>query len=282
MKTLEQTQIKEDIKESIKEYTITGMTCKSCEAKVKKTLEAFPQIEKAEISVENGEGKIYFDEYVDTEILQEKLSEIGNYTITQKQNKPSTNYSEIVYEEVEKKKVEKMPSSSANAETNDLPNEFSFSTYKPLFLIVGFILGVSILVQYPFADFSGMLLMRHFMAGFFIVFAFFKLLNLEGFAMSYKMYDVVAAKWKGWGLIYPFVELALGIAYLINIFPFYVNLITVVVLGISSIGVIKSNLDNKKIKCACLGDVFNLPMSTVTIIEDVSMVVMALVMLFVV
>ena len=124
--------------------------------------------------------------------------------------------------------------------------------------------------------------MRNFMAGFFIVFAFFKLLNLKGFAMSYKMYDVVAAKWKGWGLIYPFVELSLGIAYLINVFPFYVNLITVIVLGISSIGVIKSNLDNKKIKCACLGDVFNLPMSTVTIIEDVSMVVMALVMLFVV
>ncbi len=256
-----------------KEYNIQGMTCKSCEAKVKKTLEAFPQIEKAEISVENADGKLYFEENIPTSVLQEKLSEIGNYTITEKENLISQN--EIVYEEIESNK------SNNQIQELELPNK-SFSTYKPLFLIVGFILGVSVLVQYPFTDFSAMLLMRHFMAGFFIVFAFFKLLNLEGFANSYQMYDIVAAKWKGWGLIYPFVELVLGVAYLINIFPFYVNLITIVVLGVSSIGVIKSNLDKKKIKCACLGDVFNLPMSTVTIIEDLSMVAMALIMLFVV
>jgi len=263
-----------------KEYEITGMTCKGCEAKIKKALEALPQIETAEISVENGEGKLYFKEDISTTILQEKLSKIGNYIITEKKKLLKENA--VVYEEVKANSIESVNQNHTVTETNDLPNEFSFSTYKPLFLIVGFILGVSILVQYPFTDFSGMLLMRNFMAGFFIVFAFFKLLNLKGFAMSYKMYDVVAAKWKGWGLIYPFVELSLGIAYLINVFPLYVNLITVIVLGISSIGVIKSNLDNKKIKCACLGDVFNLPMSTVTIIEDVSMVVMALVMLFVV
>jgi len=121
--------------------------------------------------------------------------------------------------------------------------------------------------------------MRHFMAGFFLVFSFFKFLNISGFANSYAMYDVIAKHWKGWGYIYPFVELALGILYLINIFPVATNLLTVIILGISSIGVIQSNLDKKKIKCACLGDVFNLPMSTITIIEDVGMVGMAILML---
>lgn len=270
MKTLEQTQTKENTKE----YQITGMTCKGCEAKVKKTLEAFPQIEKADISVENSDGKLYFEEDIPTSVLQQKLSEVGNYTITEKENRVDKNIQQentVIYEEIE---------NNNQTQEIDLPNK-SLTTYKPLFMIVGFILGVSILVQYPFVDFSGMDLMRHFMAGFFIVFAFFKLLNLEGFANSYQMYDIVAAKWKGWGLIYPFVELALGIAYLINIFPFYVNLITIIILGVSSIGVIKSNLDKKKIKCACLGDVFNLPMSTVTIIEDLSMVAMALVILLI-
>jgi hypothetical protein len=46
-------------------------------------------------------------------------------------------------------------------------------------------------------------------------------------------------------------------------------------MGISSIGVIKSVLNKRKIQCACLGAVFNLPMSTVTIIEDLLMVAMA-------
>jgi len=148
-----------------------------------------------------------------------------------------------------------------------------------LLLIVGFIMGVSLLAQYPFDDFSGGLWMRHFMAGFFIVFAFFKLLNIQGFADSYGMYDIVAAKWPGWGYVYPFVELGLGVLYLINVFPFWTNVVTIVVLGVSSIGVIQSNLNKRKIKCACLGDVFNLPMSTVTIVEDVSMVAMAGLML---
>jgi hypothetical protein len=111
------------------------------------------------------------------------------------------------------------------------------------------------------------------------VFAFFKLLNLEGFAMSYRMYDIVAAKWKGWGYIYPFVELLLGILFLINIAPIFTNVATILILGISSIGVIRSVLDKQKIKCACLGDVFNLPMSTVTIVEDLSMVAMSAIML---
>ena len=95
------------------------------------------------------------------------------------------------------------------------------------------------------------------------------------------LYDIIAARWKGWGYTYPFVELALGILYLINFMPFYTNLITAIILGISSIGVIESNLNKRKIKCACLGDVFNLPMSTVTIVEDLTMVGMAIWMLWV-
>jgi hypothetical protein len=50
-------------------------------------------------------------------------------------------------------------------------------------------------------------------------------------------------------------------------------------MGFSSIGVIQSVLDKRKIRCACLGAVFNLPMSTVTIIENLLMVVMAAFML---
>ena len=118
------------------------------------------------------------------------------------------------------------------------------------------------------------------MAGFFIVFSFFKLLNLQGFANSYSMYDIIAEKWKSWGYAYPFVELVLGLLYLTNIAPLATNISTALILGISSVGVIKSNMDKKKIKCACLGDVFNLPMSTVTIVEDLSMVGMSLIMLF--
>jgi len=243
-----------------KEYTITGMTCNGCLAKVKRTINGIEEIQEAIIQLEYPQAKIVADQALDLEEINLALKKAGNYAI-------SKEYRETI--QVPLPKIKKQEPLA----------EKSITTYKPLILIVGFIALTTALSQYPFNEFSGMLWMRHFMAGFFIVFAFFKLLNLQGFANSYKMYDIVAAKWKAWGYVYPFVELALGVLYLINIAPFLTNIVTVIVLGVSSIGVIKSNLDKKKIKCACLGDVFNLPMSTVTIVEDLSMVAMAIVML---
>ena len=116
------------------------------------------------------------------------------------------------------------------------------------------------------------------MAGFFIVFSFFKFLNLAGFAESYAMYDVLAKRVKAYGLIYPFLELLLGIAYLTNFEPKITYTATILLMSFSSIGVIQSVLYKKKIRCACLGAVFNLPMSRVTIIENLTMVVMAFMM----
>ena len=104
---------------------------------------------------------------------------------------------------------------------------------------------------------------------------FFKLLNLKGFAESYAMYDIVAKKWNGWGYVYAFIELGLGFAFLTGLNLLVTNSITLIIMTISIIGVLQSVLNKRKIKCACLGDVFNLPMSTITIIEDALMIGMS-------
>ena len=148
-----------------------------------------------------------------------------------------------------------------------------FATYRPLLLILAYILGASLLVQG--AQVHGMETMRYFMAGFFLVFSFFKLLDVPAFADAYAGYDLLARRWRPWGSLYPYVELALGVAYLANFAPLWTNAVTLVVMGFSAIGVIGAVLDKRAIRCACLGTVFQLPMSTVTIIEDVGMVLMA-------
>lgn len=241
-------------------FEVEGMTCGGCVSSVRKGLEGVPGLENIEVQLARPQVQFSSERAVPVEELQ---AAIGHYRISP------------IKEEVATPEIPKEASPSIS-ETIPEP---SLTTYRPLLLIIGFIVGVSLLAQYPFTDFSGSLWMSHFMAGFFIVFAFFKLLNLQGFADSYRMYDIVAVKWPGWGYVYPFVELGLGVLYLINVFPFWTNVVTILVLGVSSIGVIQSNLNKRKIKCACLGDVFNLPMSTVTIVEDVSMVAMAGLML---
>ena len=93
------------------------------------------------------------------------------------------------------------------------------------------------------------------------------------------MYDVLAKKIPAWAYLYAFVEFGLGIAFLIDFNPILTNSLTLVVMTISIIGVLQSVLNKQKIQCACLGAVFNLPMSTVTIIEDGIMILMSAVML---
>ena len=157
------------------------------------------------------------------------------------------------------------------------------STYSPLLLIVGYIFGSSVLVQVGMgglANITAMETMRYFMAGFFLVFSFFKLLDINAFADAYVGYDLLAKRWRGWGLIYPFVELGLGIAYLAHFNPLLTHWATIIVMGFSAIGVVRAVASKTQIQCACLGTVFKLPMSTVTIVEDVGMVLMAGAMLF--
>lgn len=154
-----------------------------------------------------------------------------------------------------------------------------FETYRPLLLIVAFIFGASLLVQLPLEGISVNETMRYFMAGFFLVFSFFKLLDLSAFASAYAKYDLIAKRWRGWGFVYPFAELTLGACYLSNVGGQSLHVVTFVLMSFSAIGVIQSVLNKTKIRCACLGTVFQLPMSTITIVEDLGMALMALLML---
>lgn len=155
------------------------------------------------------------------------------------------------------------------------PEKSWLATYQPLLTIVAYILGVSLVVELGQSNFEHTRWMTNFMAGFFLVFSFFKMLNIRAFASSYAMYDLLAMRWQAYGLIYPFIELGLGISYLISYQPYTTNLVTLIVMAFSSLGVIQSVINKQKIRCACLGTVFNLPMSTVTIIEDLLMAGMA-------
>ncbi len=120
--------------------------------------------------------------------------------------------------------------------------------------------------------------MQYFMAGFFIVFSGFKLLDLKGFADGYATYDLLASRLKAYGYVYPFLELFLGLTYLTEYRMELINGITLVLMLFSGLGVAISLAQGKKIRCACLGTVINVPLTTVAHIEDFGMAAMAGVM----
>ena len=121
--------------------------------------------------------------------------------------------------------------------------------------------------------------MLDFMGLFYIVFSFFKMLDLKGFPESFRMYDPLGKRLPIYGRIYPFIETGLGLMLLMRYEVKIALIITLFVLGITTIGVTKTLLDKKSISCACLGTVLKLPMTEATFIENIIMIVMAISML---
>ena len=121
--------------------------------------------------------------------------------------------------------------------------------------------------------------MLDFMGLFYIVFSFFKMLDLKGFPDSFRMYDPLAKRVPIYAKIYPFIETALGLMFLMRFEINIALIITLVILGVTTIGVTKTLLDKKAIRCACLGTALKLPMTEATFIENTIMIVMAILML---
>jgi len=232
-------------------YQLTGMTCGGCENKVKGNLLALPNITSVEVSKDSSSATIVMDKHIGLSQLQEALGGTeSKYQIS------ATNHNETAEQ-----------------------TKSWLDTYKPILLIFGYVTAISLISSWENNTLNLMIFMRVFMAGFFLTFSFFKLLNLKGFAESYAMYDIVAKKFSAWGYIYAFIELGLGLSFALNLSPQIVNWITLIIMLVSIIGVLESVLNKKKIQCACLGAVFNLPMSTVTIVEDAIMIAMSAAML---
>lgn len=147
-----------------------------------------------------------------------------------------------------------------------------FNHYKPLMVILLFCVVLSI-IQTPTLHIHN--IMYLFMAYFFIFLSLFKFFDLKAFVDGFSSYDLVAMRFPFYGYCYPFIEFLLGCAYLSQFHLRLINLITLIVMCISGIGVLKSVFSGKKLQCACLGTVLNVPLSTVSVLENFGMGLMA-------
>ncbi|MFH6603533.1 heavy-metal-associated domain-containing protein [Maribacter algicola] len=232
-------------------YKITGMTCSNCVASVTEKLSKVENVTGLEVNLKSGEADISMKEHIPLNMLQSALPE--KYTISEKNGY--------------------VPESLVD----DFGNKSKLQQLKPLLLIFLYLFAASFLLNY--GDWNTSEAMLDFMGLFYIVFSFFKLLDLNGFPESFRMYDPLAKVTPFYGWIYPFIELALGLMFLMRYEITIALIVTLVVLGITTIGVTKTLMDKKSIRCACLGTALKLPMTEATFIENAIMLVMAITMI---
>jgi len=223
------------------------MHCESCVSKVQGALKVIEGIEEANVSLPGKFVSIRGE--VKTEDILNAISSVG--------------YKASLIKEVDSKK----------REINKNPPKSELKELFPLLLIFIYILTASIGMNLPRIDSSE--LMLDFMGLFYIIFSFFKFLDYKNFPASFAMYDPIAMRLSYYGWSYPFIETTLGILILFRIEILLTMIITIAMLGITTIGVTKTLLQGKNIQCACLGTTLKLPMTKATFIENSAMIIMA-------
>ena len=228
---------------------IQGMTCQKCLLEIMEKINSIEGVSNVEVSLETGETIFRSTRQIHTNKLSKILGE--KYTISKdkiefKQYQPNT--------------------------------ESKLKALFPLFLIFGYLILATLFLSH-LTDTSLKGAMLYFMGLFFITFSFFKFLDYKGFPVSFSRYDPLAKKSLFYAKIYPFLETVLGISFLFSWqLPLILGL-TLVLLSITTYGVVQSILNKSEIDCACLGTALRLPMTEATLIENGIMIMMSCILI---
>tara|TARA_S200000501_G_C20701016_1_gene689509 strand:- start:137 stop:838 length:702 start_codon:yes stop_codon:yes gene_type:complete len=228
-------------------FKISGMTCNGCRSTVENKLSSLDGIDNVQVDLTNGEAIIYSKNPISFSLISNSLP--SKYKVINK----------------------------GDAKDNEIVKSSKIKQLLPLFIIFGYISITSILLN--FKEWNSINAMLDFMGLFYIIFSFFKILDIKGFSRSFKMYDPLAKKITTYGYIYPFIEILLGLMFLTRTEVNIALLITIIILGITSVGVTQTLLNKRTINCACLGTTLKLPMTEATFIENAIMITMSILLL---
>jgi hypothetical protein len=151
--------------------------------------------------------------------------------------------------------------------------------YRPLISLIVLMLLAAGALQLRSQIDSPMLFMHHFMGFFLVVYSMFKIFDLNGYADGFEMYDLLAKRVRAYAYVYPFIELGLGLAYLAFLYPVVTYIVTIIIFSFGALGVLDGLRRGLDLDCPCMGSVLKVPLSTVSLVENIGMSLMALAML---
>lgn len=121
--------------------------------------------------------------------------------------------------------------------------------------------------------------MQFAMGLFLIPLSLLKLFDIQGFAVGFRRYDPIAKALPAYALGYPFIEAAIGLAFIVGAFMTAASLVTVLLFGASAFGIWRSLSKGENLSCACVGSKFGIPLGRVSLAENLAMTIMAALML---
>mgnify|MGYP001258469719 FL=1 len=226
-------------------YKVEGMTCQACADTIETGVKTNLGVLLAHVSLEKKELRIQSDTIFDINNINSVVKNLGDYRI--RDNNPGLISNIVEY----------------------------FVSKKPIVIALSLVTISSLALQVPTNTFDINKWFITYMGLFFMLFSFLKLLNVSGFSMTFKKYDLISKKIPVFSTIYPYIELTLAIAFLTESLLMYAMIFTLIFMISQSIGVYKSLRSSEQIQCACMGSAISLPLSSLTLIENIIMISMA-------
>ena len=230
-------------------YKVTGMTCQGCADSISKAISSEPYIHNVNVDLEN--NKLYLES----------------------NKKVSLNELNLIIKSLENYKI--INESFFNSFTE------YFSSKRSLLIALSIVLVSSVSIQISKDIFSIKDLMISYMGIFFLIFSFLKLVDVKGFSESFTKYDLIAKAIPRFAILYPFFELILALTFLSKTFLFLAYLFTLIFMTSQFFGVFISLKRKEIIRCACMGSSINLDISSLTLIENLIMIIMSAYMLII-
>jgi len=224
-------------------YKVSGMTCDGCANSIKEALELNNLISSVNISLENENINISSDKSFTVNELNSLIENLGNYKI----------YEENIFSKI----IE------------------YFSSKKTLLLALSLVLISSLSLHIGEDNFELNEWMVSYMGIFFLLFSFLKLIDVKGFSGSFKKYDLISKIIPSFAITYPFIELFLALTFLSGYFLITSYIMTLLFMTSQFFGVFISLQKKEVIKCACMGSSINIDISTLTLIENLVMILMS-------
>ena len=224
-------------------FKVSGMTCDGCANSIKEALELNKFISSVNINLKDENININSDKNFTVNELNSLIEKLGKYKI---------------YEEKFTSKIIEY-----------------FSSKKTLLLALLLVLISSLSLQVSKDNFELNEWMISYMGIFFLIFSFLKLIDVKGFSGSFKKYDLISKIIPGFAITYPFLELFLALAFLSSYFLITSYIMTLIFMTSQFFGVFISLQKKEVIKCACMGSSINIDISTLTLIENLVMILMS-------
>lgn len=232
------------------EFEVVGMSCESCVQKISDVLSNEKNISDVAVSLRSPHIRFRSPNEFDSKAVSQVLAPLEKYEV--------------------------LPVEAAISPGTGLLK--TLTLYWPLILL--FLLSAGVPALHVVKNSLGFdKWMYEFMGIVLIALSYFKLLDLSKFADGFSTYDPIASRFHGYGYIYPFLELLSGIAFLMAFSIQVTSVLVILFLSITTYGVVLALAEKRKFQCACLGTVFKLPLTKITIIENTLMIAMAVMVL---